>query len=128
MADGQDAKSTEDGAGTKKKSKVMLFVILGVVVLLLAGGGFYAYTTFLAPKALPAAATAPVKPEQLTDAVGEMFALEPFVVNLSDPQGKRYLKVAISLELESSAAVEQSHQTGSQIAGYGHYPAYQSDL
>ena len=108
MADAQDAKSTEEGAGAKKKSKLMLFVILGVVVLLLAGGGFYAYTTFLAPKPQPTEATTQVKPEQLTDAVGEMFALEPFVVNLSDPQAKRYLKVAISLELESSDAVDRA--------------------
>lgn len=108
MADAPDAKSTEEGVGTKKKSKVMLFVFLAVVVLFLAGGGFYAYTTFLAPKPQPAAQTTPVKPEQLTEKVGTMFPLDPFVVNLSDPQAKRYLKVAITLELESSDAVDRA--------------------
>lgn len=107
MADEQEAKLVEEGAGAKKKSKLMLYVILVIVVFLLAGGGFYAYTTFLAPKPQVTQDMTVVKPEQLTDTVGEMFSLEPFVVNLADPQAKRYLKVTISLELESPEAVER---------------------
>ena len=109
MADAQDAKSAEEGVGPKKKSKLMLYVVLGIVVLLLAGGGFYAYTTFLnPPKPQVTEDTTVMKPEQLTNTVGEMLALEPFVVNLSDPQAKRYLKVSISLELESQEAVDRA--------------------
>jgi len=107
MADEQEAKSVEEGAGATKKSKLMLYVILVIVVVLLAGGGFYAYTTFLAPKPQVTQDMTVVKPEQLTDTVGEMFSMEPFVVNLADPQAKRYLKVTISLELESPEAVER---------------------
>ncbi|MEJ2688743.1 MAG: flagellar basal body-associated FliL family protein [Deltaproteobacteria bacterium] len=108
MADAQDAKSAEKGSGTEKKSNLTLCVFLSVVVLLLAGGGFYTYTTFWAPKKQQATESVQVKPEQFAEAVGEMFPLEPFVVNLSDPQGRRYLKVAISLELESSGAVDRA--------------------
>lgn len=108
MADALDGKSTEDGAGTKKKSRVMLFIILGLVVLLLAGGGFYAYTTYLAPRIRATAGTAPaVEPKKLT-AIGTMFPLSPFVVNLADPQARRYLKVAITLELESPDAAARA--------------------
>ena len=108
MADEQDARGAETGAGPKKKSKLTLFLLLGIVVLLLGGGGFYAFTTFLAPKPQVAEQMAGVRPEQLTETVGEMFPLEQFVVNLSDPQGKRYLRLTISLELESAEAVERA--------------------
>lgn len=100
----------EDGktAGTeepKKKSNMMLFIILGFV-LLLAGGGFFAYTTFLAPQPVDKGAAAPV--EQMDfEVVGEMITLKEFVVNLSDPKGKRYLKCQISLEVESIEAVDR---------------------
>ncbi len=105
MADEQEAKAAEEGE-PKKKSKTMLFVILGVAVLLLGGGGFFAYTKFFAPPP-PEEGAEPVKPEDLAPKVGEMFALDPFVVNLSDPKGKRYLKVKITLELESADAVDR---------------------
>lgn len=108
MADEQDAKGLEESGGPKKKSKLMLFILLGLVVLLLGGGGFYAYTMFLAPKAPVEDPMAGVKPELLTETVGEMFALEPFSVNLADPQGRRYLRLAISLELESIEANDRA--------------------
>ena len=108
MADEQEVKGTEEGGGAKKKSKLLLFILLGIAVLLLAGGGFFAYTTFLAPKPQVEDPMAGVKPEQLTETVGEMFSLEQFVVNLSDPQGKRYLRLTISLELESLEAVDRA--------------------
>ena len=108
MADEQDVKGAEEGATPKKKSKLPLLLLSVVLVLLLAGGGFYAYTTFLTPKAGPEQQMAGVKPEQLTDTVGEMFPLDQFVVNLADPQGKRYLRLTITLELESPEAVERA--------------------
>jgi flagellar FliL protein len=107
MVDERDFKAAEKGAEPKKKSKLGLLLVLGTVVLLLAGG-FYAYTTLLAPKPQAGGEISGVKPKQLTEAVGEMFTLEPFVVNLSDPQGKRYLKVTVSMELESKGAVERA--------------------
>jgi len=105
MAEEQEAKAAEEGE-PKKKSKMMLFIILGVAVLLLGGGGFFAYTKFFAPPP-PEEGAEPVTPEELAPEVGEMFPLDPFVVNLSDPKGKRYLKVKITLELESADAVER---------------------
>ncbi len=113
MADEQDAQATAEES-PKKKSKLMLFVILGVVILLLGGGGFFAYTKFLAPK--PAV-------EEGMDAenneppaiIGEVYALEPFVVNLADPKGKRYLKVKIEIELESPEAVEKAGKVAPKL-------------
>ena len=71
---------------------------------MIAGGGFFAYKKFLAPHpAITAGGEEQAKPETV-EKEGEMFPLEPFVVNLADPKGKRYLKVKITLELESPAA------------------------
>ena len=109
MADEPDAKGAEGAEGveeSKKKSKMLLFIILGVVIVLLGGGGFFAYTKFLAPKPAEEGAEE-IVPEIPQDIVGEMLMLEPFVVNLSDPKGKRYLKLKIGLELETIESLER---------------------
>lgn len=106
MADEQ--KGAGEAAEGKKKSKLPLFIILGVSLLVLGGGGFFAYTKFLAPPPVSVEEElAPAKPQEIINAVGEMFDLEQFVVNLSDPKGKRYLKVKITIELESVEVVER---------------------
>lgn len=95
-----------------KKKKTMLFIIIGVVVLLTAGGGFFAYKKFMAPPpAVDEEALAKSK-QEAENAVGEMYELEPFVVNLSDPKGKRYLKVKITIELEGGPEIiEKAEKT-----------------
>jgi flagellar FliL protein len=104
MADEDD--KTADGVAPKKKSKMMLFIILGVVLLLAGGGGFLAYTKLMAPAPVADGAAAPVEVEEF-EKVGEMITFKEFVVNLSDPKGKRYLKCQISLEVESIEALER---------------------
>lgn len=112
MADDQEAQATEHEGAPQKKSKLLFFIILGAGILLIGGGGFFAYTKFLAPR--PAAEeNAAVQKEQ--QVIGEIFALEPFVVNLADPKGKRYLKVKVELELESPAAVEKATKVAPKL-------------
>ncbi len=99
--------TAEEGAEEpKKKSKMMLFIILGVALAVLGGGGFFAYTKFLAPAPTLGEEVQEV-PTDLPDPVGEIVSLEPFVVNLSDPKGKRYLKMRISLEIETETPTEE---------------------
>lgn len=106
MADEPEVQATEEEEQPKKKSKAIFFIILGVGILLLGGGGFFAYTKFLATK--PAIEEKDAGSQQTSQPfIGEIYALEPFVVNLADPKGKRYLKVKIEIELESATAVEQ---------------------
>lgn len=107
MADTPDTQSTEEGQEPKKKSKILLFIILGLVLLLLTGGGFFAYTKFLAPAANE---EEPAAEEIDRPIIGEIFTLEPFVVNLLDPRGKRYLKVQIVIEMENIEAVAKAEQ------------------
>ena len=113
MAEDKDIGVTQ---GPKKKSKLLFFIILGVGILLLGGGGFFAYTKFLTPK--PHAegagkeAEASKEPPQV---IGEVLALDPFVVNLSDPKGKRYLKVKVELELKDAIALEKAKKVAPKM-------------
>ena len=109
-----DEKATE-AAGSQeapKKSKLMFFIILGVTIMLVGGGGFFAYTKFMTHK--PTAAGEEKKEEggkgESGKAIGEILPLEPFVVNLADPSGKRYLKLKVELELENPDAAEKDKQ------------------
>lgn len=115
MAEETEDQATEEEQEPKKKSKALFFVILGVGILLLGGGGFFAYTNFLAPE--PAAITEEGAEggKEPPPIIGDMFALQPFVVNLADPKGKRYLKIKIEIELESPTAVEQATKVSPKL-------------
>ena len=76
------------------------WVIIGVVVLVLAGGGYVGWTMLGPQPDLPGPdggkppATAAVEESE----VGVMFDMDPFVVNLNETGGKRYLKSKIEIE------------------------------
>jgi len=98
-----------EGAEGKPKKKGMLLAIIGVLIVAIGGGGFVAYKKFLAPH--PAITEEEQAHKEPVEKEGEIFALEPFVVNLSDPKGKRYLKVTVTLELESPEAVAKAEKS-----------------
>lgn len=106
MAEEPEAKGTEEESPPEKKSKLMLFAALGLGVLILGGGGFFAYTKFLAPE--PTEDGAQVEDKKPKQAIGQIFPLSPFVVNLADLKGKRYLKIRMEMELESTDAMEKA--------------------
>jgi len=102
------AEEAEEGKG--KKSGLIKLIIMGVgALLVLGGGGFAAYKFFLAkpdtPPAVEGKAEAGKEDKKDKDKKeGEKatppMGLEPFVVNLADPGGKRYLKLTVSLEIK----------------------------
>ena len=75
------------------------WIIIGVVVLVLAGGGYVGWT-MLTPQPGQTGADGGQAPD--TEAkeieVGAMFDMDPFVVNLNEAGGKRYLKSKIEIE------------------------------
>ena len=107
MAEDEDILEGLEGAeaaGGKKKIGMIIGIIVGLLVL--GGGGYYAYINFFKEKPVE---EKPADGEETKEAVpsekdvnlGMMFPLDPFVVNLAGSEGKRFLKVTISLELST---------------------------
>ncbi len=93
----------EETSGGKKGKGMIIGIIVGLLVL--GGGGYYAYITFFQEKPVEEAPVEgeEVKKEKVEEDVnlGVMFPLDPFIVNLAGSEGKRFLKVTISLELST---------------------------
>jgi len=116
-----------DAPEEKKKSSFLKYIILVVLLLGLAGGGYFAYLKFFAAKPPVAAAPepkaeeapkaeehpAPKEEKKAEGGHGEAkgghggkdkapsnnVALPAFVVNLADPNARRYLKIVLDVEM-----------------------------
>ncbi|MEZ5316922.1 MAG: flagellar basal body-associated FliL family protein [Vicinamibacterales bacterium] len=100
MADEQDA---APAAAPKKKGGSKLKLIVAVVVLLAVGGGAAWWMTRGG-----AAAAEPVEPGPETRG---LVTFEPFLVNLADGGGTRFLKVNLQLVLETKADATEIEET-----------------
>ncbi len=87
--------------GGKKKSPMMLIIIIVIVGLVVGGGG--AVTLLMMKGGSDEEADVEKKEEKKAadkpNMLGPVYPLETFIVNLSGAQGRNYLKVDISLEL-----------------------------
>lgn len=99
-------------AEKKKGGKLKLIIIALVVLGVLGGGGFAAWKFYLQPKA--AGETAENATVEGTDGHkaevepgGQLVTLDSFVVNLSDPMGRRYLKTTLDVEVANAAAAAE---------------------
>lgn len=77
----------------KKGGKAKLFIIGGVIVVLLGGGGLAAYFTLKKP----ADPNAPAEVKKEEPAATGIISFEPFVVNLADTGGQRFLRISVRL-------------------------------
>jgi flagellar protein FliL len=104
MAEENDILEELEAAEAPAAKKKPMGMIIGIIVGLLAlgGGGYYTYMTYFQEK--------PVEEVPVEGAVkeveegvnfGVMFPIDPFIVNLAGSEGKRFLKVTISLELST---------------------------
>ncbi|MDQ7836479.1 MAG: flagellar basal body-associated FliL family protein [Humidesulfovibrio sp.] len=126
-----------DGEAPKKsKKKLIIIIVISVVLLAVLGaGGFFGYKWWMGKKAAAAGDNATeqkaeagghgeakpaeggngeAKPgeggkgEKAADAGGaELVSLPPILVNLADPQGRRYLKLALDIEVSSKSASDE---------------------
>ncbi len=98
-----EKKGGQEGDGGGGSKTLLIIVIAGFLLfMILAGAGF-----FILWKKLPASENAKPdaneenvleeQPVQLT--VGPIYSMEPFVINLADPGGSRFLRTKMSLEL-----------------------------
>ena len=97
MSDKNEAaeSAADKKAPAKAKGKGKLFVILGVVFVLLGGGGAGAF--FMLRKPADPEAAAKAEEEKKHEAPKGIISFEPFVVNLADPGGKRFLRINVRL-------------------------------
>lgn len=94
----------------KAKGGIVKWIIMGVLLLGLGGGGYFLY-----PKLFPPGEKADAQAEeQAAQPEGEVgtedyqqVALSPFVVNLADPLGRRYLKLVLGVEVVNGAAASE---------------------
>ncbi|HZP30856.1 MAG TPA: flagellar basal body-associated FliL family protein [Acidimicrobiia bacterium] len=87
-------------------------VIVLVVVLVLAGGAGAAWWFGLLPGRRAEAKQEVKEPEPK---VGALLPLDPFIANLADEDGKRYLKATIQLEFFSSKVPEEFTARNAQV-------------
>ncbi len=92
--------------------KFLIFIVIGVV--LLVGAGVAAYFLLFSKPAPPPEEKQPA-PESPKPEVGPFLQLNPFVVNLADPTGRRYLRVKIALELKDDQALSEANNRIPQI-------------
>ena len=111
MAKKKKQEEAQEQTEGKKKGGLLKWIILLLLLIILGAGGFFGYKYFFAGTAKA------TKAEEIASSQGEeaaqeeqaeepaeqgpteMYSLPPFVVNLADPLGRRYLKVAIDVEV-----------------------------
>lgn len=110
MAEDLDAKQEKP----KKKKGLLKWILLVILLLGLGGGGFFAYKKFFAKPPADAAQTEQSAGEEHGEKDGkgkegkagetQLVTLPPFLVNLADPLGRRYLKLTMDVEVKDEAA------------------------
>jgi len=98
--EGQNTAATEETKAGKPPLKLIVLVLLMVLLL---GGGAFAWKSGMLSKMIGGGEKSEVaKKSQKIEKpdIGPIYPMDPFIVNLMEPMGKRYLKVKIELELE----------------------------
>lgn len=110
MAKDEKEDKTEQEQPAKAKGSMMKWIIIiGVLVILIGGGAAGAYFYFAKVTAAKKE-TAVQKPP-----IGALWAMEPFIVNLQDNEGQRYLKAVIQLEVAEPTTVAELDQLKPKI-------------
>ena len=90
------------GTPTPKKSRRGLLIAVTIAIVLLGGGGA-AYWVLAGGAKAHEAAQAHEEEEKEPETPGVAVALDPFVVNLADLGGSRFLRVSLSLIVHDEA-------------------------
>jgi flagellar FliL protein len=133
MAEEARAERAEGGAETAGGGKKKLVVLLGVVVVLLGAGGGVAWKLGLLGGTASHANAGGAQSEESAAAadggergegaaragtvagMGALIPLDPFIANLSDEDGRRYLKATLSVEFFKPVAPPEFTQRLPQV-------------
>jgi flagellar FliL protein len=118
MSDAPKAEAPAADAPAKSKSKLPLIAGAAVIVLAGAGGGGYWWWSHRAPadpKAAEAAAAAEkVEPHTPEDA--GIVGFEPFVANLADEGGTRFLRASLKLVIAGADTAKEVEENAVEHA------------
>jgi flagellar FliL protein len=94
-----DAEQLDKQPQTKKKAPMLKWIIIISVVFVsvIGGAGYYFFTK-------PAANKAVVQNQPV---IGTIYPMEPFIINLQDNQGERYLKLIMQFEISDPLGVKE---------------------
>lgn len=101
----KETAAAEEPKGGKSFVKIIIIVLVILILLVALGvGGLIAWKKFIAPAIgmAPHEGGAVAKKEEGDTGkatLGPMFPLEPFIVNLAEPGGKRFIKITMEMEL-----------------------------
>lgn len=105
---------------TPKKGKGK-FIILLLLLIILAGAGFAGYK-FIMPMFFNSeqstAAEQPATPPSGGNALqnnNPVVSLPPFMVNLADPLGRRYIKLTVDVEVNSPEAAAELEKSSPKV-------------
>ena len=101
MAEEAQVEGKEEKGKKGGKKKLLLFLIVGIVVIVVAGTAVLLLTS---PKG-GGEGGEEVKKSHPENTV--IYSMEPIVVNLFDPTGRRYIQIALALELENKKMEEE---------------------
>jgi flagellar FliL protein len=102
MAEKEKDEVREEKPANKKSPKKLILLV--VILVLLLGGGAFAWKSGMLDGVLGSKEkekTTEAAKQDVAQSIGPIYPLEPFIVNLNEPLGKRYLKVKVEFELEN---------------------------
>jgi len=102
-----------------KQSSIFSTIITIILLAAIAGGGYFAYLQFF-PNQSSMVQSETVKPaatakRTVATELKVMIPVRPFVVNLARSKGKRFLKVSLTMELNSPEVNVEVNENMSKI-------------
>jgi flagellar protein FliL len=126
---GEEKEEKKEQAPAEKKKLPMKLIIIVLAVVLVLGGAAAGYFLFFGHKGKAAGKEdtgKETKKEQVKEegskkggegegVSGNMKQLDPFIVNLADAEGQRYLKAVMQFEVDNPAAESEIQEKLPQI-------------
>ena len=103
----EDKEDNEEMAAepAKKKKPLVKIIVISLSLLIVVAGGVFGAVYFLGHAGTAKKAAPPPAP-----VIGALWPMEPFIVNLLDNQGERYLKIIMQLEVTNQLTVAELEQ------------------
>jgi len=111
----EEAEETQKQASGGKPWLLVLVAALASLLLGAGGSWFVLGRHSEAPPAAKSEVVKPPDPEPEADFADRVYALDPFVVNISGEGYPRYLKLKVAFEMDSAAGRQEIEQRVAQV-------------